>query len=302
MLETRPPLDFDFELPPGKYVTGRCPVMLFRYPGGKGKLVKSFINQLTPANVYAEPFVGGGSVAITVADRYPKCKLYLNDIDFWVASFWQVVSDKDYTPFQELLRRVSKKPTITQFKEMRTAFQPADFSMRRQASYIDAAYCALFFNRTTFSGIFRSGPIGGNFQTNKKYDVACRWTPKHIQRDLEHARALLLGRTIVKSLDWKSFVEQLPQDSFLYLDPPYVKAGNALYGSPWSLDDHKTLAGFLKARRNWFLSYDNNPFVVDLYSPFSNVKDVAHFRSMPAQHKRHKDASELFITPKELYA
>ena len=41
-------------------ITAACPCMLFRYPGGKGKMIAEFIDRIKPTSLYYEPFVGGG--------------------------------------------------------------------------------------------------------------------------------------------------------------------------------------------------------------------------------------------------
>jgi DNA adenine methylase len=278
-------------------ITAACPCMLFRYPGGKGKMVAEFIDRIKPTSLYYEPFVGGGSVALAVAAKFSG-HLFLNDLDFWIAEFWRVVSAADACEFDDLYARVAVRPTIERFRELRKKIAPDDFSKRHDTQGADAAFAALFFNRTTFSGILSSGPIGGEFQTNKKYDVAVRWNTIGLQRDLITARKLLVGRTTVTALDWRQFLRGCPSDGFIYLDPPYYKAGNALYGPTWRLYDHVALRDFLCKREDWFLSYDNHATIRCLYSDCT-IESRAHYRSMSSQSERPSDESELFISPKE---
>ena len=49
-----------------------------RYPGGKSRACKKmepFIPDLRFYDVYYEPFLGGGSVALHITKKYPKLKI-----------------------------------------------------------------------------------------------------------------------------------------------------------------------------------------------------------------------------------
>ena len=48
---------------------------------------------------------------------------------------------------------------------------------------LKCAYKAIFLNRTTFSGIFKSGPIGGKDQISK-YPIDCRYNAIKIKKKI----------------------------------------------------------------------------------------------------------------------
>ena len=52
-----------------------------RYPGGKSKAIKT-LSQWYPEKIseYREPFIGGGSVAIDIAKKYPHIPIWINDL------------------------------------------------------------------------------------------------------------------------------------------------------------------------------------------------------------------------------
>ena len=56
-------------------------------------------------SVYVEPFVGGGSVALAMAERYPNIKLILNDLDKGIWAFWDLIANAPDSEFQELADR-----------------------------------------------------------------------------------------------------------------------------------------------------------------------------------------------------
>ena len=54
-----------------------------RYPGGKSRACKKmepFFPDLRYYDVYYEPFLGGGSVALHVTKKYPNLKIVVNDL------------------------------------------------------------------------------------------------------------------------------------------------------------------------------------------------------------------------------
>ena len=54
-----------------------------RYPGGKSRACKKmepFFPALRDYDVYYEPFLGGGSVALPITKKYPKLKIIVNDL------------------------------------------------------------------------------------------------------------------------------------------------------------------------------------------------------------------------------
>ena len=62
-----------------------------RYPGGKSRACKKmepFFPDLRDYNVYYEPFLGGGSVALHITKKYPNLKIVVNDLYEPLYNFW----------------------------------------------------------------------------------------------------------------------------------------------------------------------------------------------------------------------
>jgi DNA adenine methylase len=234
-------------------------ISIFRYPGGKSKLLKRIVTLIplrdSPNHTYIEPFVGGGSVALAVAQKWPSVRLILNDRDENIYSFWQMVACGSDRNVEQLLALIRKRPTVKQFRRLR-AMKPA--------TSLDKAFHALFFNRTTFGGMAKSAPLGG-YEQRGKGKIDSRWKPSKLTKDIETARRLLHGRTVVLNEDFEGVIARTDDRSFLYLDPPYYKAENELYTSCWKDDDHVRLKEALRGRANWLLSYDAHPRVQEIY-------------------------------------
>lgn len=259
--------------------------MIFRYPGGKTKLIpitELYLSQLgfKDGDAFHDVFVGGGAIATHVAKTHRYSHIYLNDLDPWISAFWSVIIG-DWQAFAELKGHIENKPTIELFKELRET-EPIDI--------VEEAYRAVFFNRTTFSGILTSGPIGG-YNQKSKWTIDCRYNITRLQNEMEKLRKLLLNRTTVTKLDAIEYIKR-NDSGFLYLDPPYFKEGAGLYRFTI---DHKGLARELLTRKRWLLFYDDNIKIRKLYDTYTSEIPT---RYSIAGHKYHwKGKKELIITP-----
>ncbi len=233
--------------------------MIFRYPGGKSKLMEPIKEHLYPllknsASFY-EPFVGGGSVMIQVAKDFPNIKLFGNDKDAYIYSFWKMLEDDNQSDIDNLYTLINQKPTVKLFKHLRDGAVPQ--------TVVERAYYAVFFNRTAFSGILTSGPIGGYSQTSK-YKIGCRYNAERIIKEFEALRTLFRGRFHMSNDDCGQYIINVPGP--LYLDPPYYVKGKDLYPTHMSDSDHRYLAEILRPKKGWVLSYDICPEIDSLYS------------------------------------
>lgn len=275
----------------------------FRYPGGKTKLLPILREQLDPLiveydnyininpsntkhNSFIDVFVGGGSVLLDIAQRYPTIKLYANDKDQFIFHFWNIVSGNDDNQFQKLLKLIDQKPTLQLFYDLRNT---------TTADPIECAYRAIFFNRTTFSGIASSGPIGGKEQKSK-YTVDCRYNSKKLKEKIQACRKLLIGRTTVTGLDVADYADLWNTDIPAYLDPPYYDKGDTLYVQKMDAFQHEKLAALIQYRDNWVLSYDDRPEVRNLYSN-SKIVDLAARYCINGKKDSWESKNELVILP-----
>ena len=163
-------------------------------------------------------------------------------------------------------------------------------------SEVGKAFLAVFFNRTTFSGILTSGPIGGYAQSSA-YPVGCRYNGRALASKIRACHASLSGRTTVLEADFADTLA-LTGDGLAYVDPPYYEQGNSLYRCGMTHGDHVRLARVLEAADYpWTLSYDEHPEVRALYEPFAAVESVAAWYSVTGKNSKGRpDTSELIIS------
>lgn len=262
----------------------------FRYAGSKNKLLPVLMEHIDRAMIghdsFADVFVGGGSVLLDVAQKYPNIQLYANDKDYWVYCFWKVISDVYSIPYLDLLNLIDQPPTLEHFYKLRE---------EQTTDEVRCAYKAIFFNRTTFSGIFYSGPIGGKEQKSA-YPIGCRYNSKKLRAKIGKCRELLMGRTIVTNKHFAEY-DQLYNDAPMYLDPPYVVAGKSLYIHYMLEDEHKKLGELLKTRKNWVLSYDNSDIIKRVYYN-CDIHIVDGNYSINGDKTSWSQKSELIIIPR----
>ena len=188
---------------------------IFRYPGGKSKLLESIKYLLFPivekSEIYIEPFVGGGSVLCEVAKNFPDKKLYINDKDENIAAFWNLFEGNKQNHIETFFKLIQQKPTTSLFKTLKNT---------KPKTNIEKAYYAVFFNRCTFSGISTAGPIGG-YKQKSQWTVDCRYNADRLIKECKELKDLFKNRLYVYNEDILTFLNKMP-DKATYLDPPYL--------------------------------------------------------------------------------
>jgi DNA adenine methylase len=261
----------------------------FRYPGAKNRMLKLILPRLLDrvGETFGDPFVGGGSVALAVANARPDAQIILNDFDPRMSAFWAVVSGQE-KGLPHLIRMVEAcKPTVGLHAEIQ--------ALPMTSEPVHLAFAALYLNRTSFSGILDAGPIGGLDQKSR-YTVGCRWNGSSLKGKIYGAVGSLRDRARVLWEHAFGFLDQVPGP--VYLDPPYWARGKDCYPVWMSEGEHLELAKRLRARDGyWLLSYDTAEPVVRIYEPWAQVDYVDATYSINGG---WKDARELLISPQVL--
>ena len=211
-----------------------------RYPGGKAK-VSDFVQCLIKENtlldgVYVEPYVGGGSVALSLLfNEYVK-DIYINDKDISIYAFWHSVLYES-----DALCKLIKETPVT----VETWYKLRDYQAdKSNIDLLNLGFSTFFLNRTNRSGILKAGIIGGYAQTGN-YKIDARFNKdeliKRIQRIADYA-----DRIHLTNEDAVSLVQRLklilPPNTLVYLDPPYYIKGKGLYMNYYNDQDHQDIA------------------------------------------------------------
>ena len=241
-----------------------------RYPGGKTKLteyVKALFrhNKLMGGH-YVEPYAGGASIALELVIQEFASHVHINDLDPSVWAFWHSV----LTNADALCDRISDVPVT-----MDTWFEQKEIQKKKSTSTsIDLGFSTFFLNRTNRSGILKAGVIGGKNQDGN-FKIDARYNKDELIRRIQlihdhNDRISLYTLDAVELL--KNIVPGLPDDTLVYLDPPYYVKGGDLYEHHYKHDDHKKVAEEAKKiRQHCMVSYDDVPEIRTLYSEYQYV-------------------------------
>lgn len=242
-----------------------------RYPGGKAPFAP-FIAKVMEINGvvgghYLEPYAGGAGVALDLLFQGHASHIHINDADPAVYAFWVSVTKHS----AELLELLASTPiTIEEWFKWRSVLRE-DCT----ASLVEKGFATLFMNRTNRSGILKAGVIGGKSQEGA-YKLDARF-----KKDVISARILAIAERAkditVYSEDSLALLKRckafLPEESLIYLDPPYYVKGKGLYRNYYEHDDHVAIAKTIQAKsfkRHWVVSYDNAQEIRAMYE-FSNL-------------------------------
>ncbi len=117
----------------------------------------------------------------------------------------------------------------------------------------------------------------------------------------------LSNKVIVLNLGWESAIKyaeeryrELNDRLFYYLDPPFYVKAKDLYRVSFTNDEHILLSTYLRNfKRNWILSYDKVPEIINLYSA-KNYNPIHINIPYSLNSKSNRIEKELIITPLEL--
>ena len=208
-----------------------------RYPGGKSRAVKKmvqFLPSLEDFTEYREPFLGGGSFAIWMSQRYPFMNVWVNDLYEPLYNFWRVLQDDGKKLRDELVQLKYKycEPTSAKVLFLEAKEYLANETRRCESFHRAVSYYVI--NKCSFSGLTESSSFSASASES---NFSMRGIDK-----------LPYYSEVIK--DWKitnlSYEELLTDDksTFTYLDPPYDIKDN-LYGRKGSMHkgfDHDKFA------------------------------------------------------------
>lgn len=238
-----------------------------RYPGGKDKIFK-FVSSLIEENNliginYAEPFAGGAGLALHLLDSEYVGKIFINDLSPEIYAFWLAVLERT----NELCSWID---------EVRVDIDSWYYYKQLQSSHdsFELAKSTLFLNRTNVSGVLKGGVIGGKNQTGK-YKIDARFNKDELIERIQNVYRMR-NRIVLSNIDGIEFINKLnhrKEAYFINLDPPYYEDGKDLYLNFYNDEDHIKLSkSVARINKYWMVSYDNTPFIANLYNEYRTIK------------------------------
>ncbi|GAA1862482.1 DNA adenine methylase [Myceligenerans crystallogenes] len=234
-----------------------------RYPGGKAALAGLFADVISSLNLtsatYVEPYAGGAGAGIALLRQGLVDRLVINDFDVAVHAFWRSILEQT-EEFVELVRTVPL--TIDEWQVQRAKYRAADTS-----DPLSLGFAFFYLNRTNRSGVLRGGVIGGQAQTGN-YKIDARFNRTTLAERITEIGKLAEHIT-VNDRDGRTIIKQYAKNpsAFMYIDPPYVRAGSRLYLNAFDARDHAELAKVVcdVEQAHWLMTYDIAPMIEELY-------------------------------------
>lgn len=189
----------------------RTPRPFVKWVGGKKQLLNE-LQQRLPNNFfsYYEPFVGGGALLWTM-DRTMVRQLTINDCNPELINCYRVIRD-DPSSLIERLRNF--RHTESNYYKVR--------GMNRLASWkrvhpTTRAARFLFLNKTGYNGLYR---VNSNGQNNVPF--GSYKNPTIVDEENLTACSKFLQQVSITCEDFEVQKQKLTNNTFVYLDPPYV--------------------------------------------------------------------------------
>lgn len=228
----------------------------FRYPGGKFHARRLIVEHIPPHSTYIEPFCGGASIFFAKSKAQRNI---LNDKDEELVNCYIKIRD-DPSGLADILEGYpADKETHKFFKN---EYKPHNDLERAARLY--------FLNRTSFSGIMKMENC--YFGYGDKYSMQ----PKNWRNHLLTTSRKLQGVEIYNK-DFESIIDEAPEGSFLFIDPPYFNRDqDKLYNPAFTKEDHYRLSDSLRrngCHLNFLLTYDNEEEIREMYSWSKEIMD-----------------------------
>lgn len=214
----------------------------FKWPGGKGKIVKWIVQYIPKGKIYVEPFAGAASVFWHLPKPFPI--EVLNDLDGDIVNLYRVLQDK--TKFEELAHRLIFTPYAR--AEFIRALQVAKDP---NASDVDRAWAFFVKQNQGFGG---KADTPGNWgralsaTSNNMAENTSRWRSHLKLLGFWHER---LSKVQIDCIDGIKCIKYWDtSETVFYIDPPYIpdtRKSRRLYKNEPDLVYHERLVETLLA-------------------------------------------------------
>jgi len=266
-----------------------------RYPGGKSRACTKmdiYFPDLREYTEFREPFLGGGSVAIHVSKKYPHLKITVNDLYEPLINFWTQLQQFGDDLTDKIRNYKSTHPEPDSAKELflecknRINDKSLDCVERAAAFYI--------VNKCSFSGLTESSSFSKQ-ASNSNFSM------RGIEKLPGYSEIISHWHINQYSYEY-CFRENIHDDLFMYLDPPYDIKDN-LYGKKGSMHkgfNHDEFAdNCSQSKIDMLISYNSDQLVKDRFT--ESQWNAAEFdltytmRSVGEYMREQKERKELLL-------
>ena len=271
-----------------------------RYPGGKSRAVtkmKQYFPDLREYIEYREPFLGGGSVALYITKKYPHLKITVNDLYEPLINFWTQLQQFGDDLAEKIRNYKSTHPDPESAKEL--FLECKNRINDKSLDCIERAAAFYIVNKCSFSGLTESSSFSQQASISN-------FSMRGIEKLSGYSEIISHWHINQYSYEY-CFRENIHDDLFMYLDPPYDIKDN-LYGKKGSMHkgfDHDEFADTCsQSNIDMLISYNSDQLVKDRFKGWTAGEfDLTYtMRSVGEYMRDQKERKELLLynysTPK----
>lgn len=257
----------------------------WRYPGGKTWLVpeiRAWLQSLPSTNRFVEPFAGGASCGLMVANEGLARQVVLGELDKNVSAVWELIingSDSDADWLCERIRTME-----VSLESVQLVLRAAPRSLR------ELAFQTLLQNRCARGGILAPG--AGLTKTGEAgRGIQSRWYPETLIARIELIRTLRDSLRFCQG-DAFELIEQFKAQkrAVFFIDPPYTigkkQAGSRLYLES-QVDHERLFRTCASVAGATMMTYPEDPDVIRLARKYGYLVNRVPMRS--THHTLHKE-------------
>lgn len=264
-----------------------------KWVGGKRQIMPSIIN-LLPKNIkdlnYVEPFIGGGAVLFHLQ---PKNAI-INDFNEELINVYRVIKENLVDLVKDLKKHENNADYFYKIRGLDRTELFKDLTSVERASRV------IFLNKTCFNGLYRvnnAGEFNAPFGRYKNPNIINEPTLKAVSKYLNS------NKIILKSGDYAAVLNNIENNSFIYLDPPYhpLSVSSNFTGyiqGGWGNDDQIRLretCDLLNSRGiKFLLSNSSAPFIIEEYKNY-NITIVKANRAINSNGSGRGEVDEVLI-------
>lgn len=259
----------------------------FRYPGGKTWLIpyiRKWIKSQGRPDTFVEPFAGGASVSLSVANENLAGRIFITELDSAVAAVWETIINTN-TGAAWLAEKINnfnfnRSAVISELNRM---------GLKGRA----LAFQAILRNRVSRGGILSVG-AGLLRKGENGNGIGSRWYPDTLQKRILGI-AGLRNKIAFQKCDGLQALRDRTRNtnSLFFLDPPYTigkkKAGLRLYEHS-DIDPEELFEITSRLRSDFLMTYNDSILIRRLASEHGFEVCTIMMRST-----HHKKVRELLI-------
>lgn len=254
-----------------------------RYPisyyGGKNQMLKHLLPLIPEHTLYCEPFIGGGAKYWA---KEPSKIEVINDKNEFITNFYKVIK----TNYAALADKI--KVTLHSKASHKEAL--LIYKMPEIYSALDKAWAIWVMANMSYGSI-----IGSSFGYNKKTKNSCAKKVNFKRSLFEHSEFLKerIENTTIEHSDAHIIIKRYDtEDTYFYLDPPYIDTMQGHYKG-YLLEDYTRDLDCLTQIKGKFLLSSFDSDILNEYVKNNNWYQIKVERSMAMTNNTRKKVEVL---------